>query len=115
MSHSDARCVYFLLVLVSQRLNVFVVIDDQAQEKYDILEALGATVEKVRPVSIVDKDHFVNVARRRASELNGDENGFFCDQFENLANFKAHYSTTGPEIYAQTNGKINAIVLGAGK
>ncbi|KAI8917439.1 tryptophan synthase beta subunit-like PLP-dependent enzyme [Entophlyctis helioformis] len=95
--------------------------DDQAKEKYDILEALGATVERVRPVSIVDKGHFVNVARRRADEMNAaaDEagsaaRGYFCDQFENLANYKTHLQTTGPEIYEQTKGCIDAIVLGAG-
>jgi cysteine synthase A len=38
----------------------------------------------------------------------------FCDQFENLSNFKAHFDTTGPEIYLQTAGVIDAIVMGAG-
>lgn len=116
-----------------------------------ILEALGATVERVRPVSITHKDHFVNIARRRASEanefalkrtnsqqLNGKEDtekingyesngcnysslfpedcqgGFFADQFENLANFRAHYEGTGPEIWEQTNGKLDAFVAAAG-
>ncbi|KAJ3042043.1 Cysteine synthase 2 [Rhizophlyctis rosea] len=94
--------------------------DDQAKEKYELLEKLGATVEKVRPVSIVDKNHFVNLARRRADEMNqkaereGGPRGFFCDQFENLANYQVHYTTTGPEIYAQTAGNFHAIVLGAG-
>lgn len=96
--------------------------DDQAKEKYALLEKLGATVEKVRPVSIVDKSHFVNLARQRAQEMNqradsqgeGAPRGFFCDQFENLANYKVHYNTTGPEIMKQTGGKLDAIVLGAG-
>ena len=115
-----------------------------------ILEALGATVERVRPVSITHKDHFVNIARRRASEanefalkqrnsqlngkedtakINGDESdghnysslfpsdcqgGYFADQFENLANFRAHYNGTGPEIWEQTNGKLDAFVAAAG-
>ena len=64
-------------------------IDDQAKEKYNILHALGATVEKVRPCSIVDENHFVNVARQRAKEMNekgGVARGYFCDQFENEAN-----------------------------
>ena len=83
--------------------------DDQAKEKYQLLEKLGATVEKVKPASIVDKNQFVNLAKRRAEEfgknkeknkgnLDGDnerENsvneatGFFADQFENLANYLA--------------------------
>jgi len=114
-----------------------------------IIEALGATVERVRPVSITHKDHFVNIARRRASEANefafkhrksqrngtdsqqingcksdGHEHsslfpndcqgGFFADQFENLANFRAHYEGTGPEIWEQTNGKLDAFVAAAG-
>ncbi|KAJ1968731.1 Cysteine synthase 2, partial [Dispira parvispora] len=91
--------------------------DDQAQEKYDLLERLQATVEKVRPVSIVNPSHFVNVARQRAQDYGRDHpgrQGLFADQFENLANFHAHYTHTGPEIYAQTQGVIDAFVAGAG-
>ncbi|KAG9065347.1 hypothetical protein KI688_002672 [Linnemannia hyalina] len=104
--------------------------DDVALEKSQLLEKLGAHVEKVRPVSIVDKNQFVNLAKRRAQEFGkddttsngGDESssdgshktGFFADQFENLANFNAHFTTTGPEIYRQTQGNVDAIVMGAG-
>ncbi|CAO2833665.1 unnamed protein product [Amaranthus hypochondriacus] len=130
-----------------------VIPDDVAIEKSQILEALGATVERVRPVSITHRDHFVNVARRRASEANeraaklktniqtcetstihqeqtngeifGDQKknhifssdctgGFFADQFENLANFRAHYEGTGPEIWEQAEGKLHAFVAAAG-
>lgn len=86
------------------------------------LEALGATVERVRPVSITHKDHFVNTARRRALELNelaskdsaSCKGGFFADQFENLSNFRAHYEDTGPEIWEQVDGKLDAFVAAAG-
>ncbi|KAL1919372.1 uncharacterized protein VTP21DRAFT_2065 [Calcarisporiella thermophila] len=91
--------------------------DDQAKEKYELLEKLGATVEKVRPVSIVDPNQFVNLARRRADEFGKGEGmgeGFFANQFETVANFEAHYKTTGPEILRQTDGNIDAVVLGAG-
>ncbi|KAI1319380.1 hypothetical protein EDD11_004246 [Mortierella claussenii] len=97
--------------------------DDVALEKSQLLEKLGAHVEKVRPVSIVDKNQFVNLAKRRAQEFGKDDQdgaegsgktGFFADQFENLANFEAHFTTTGPEIYKQTQGKVDAIVMGAG-
>ncbi|KAG0000301.1 hypothetical protein BGZ80_003525 [Entomortierella chlamydospora] len=98
--------------------------DDVALEKSQLLEKLGAHVEKVRPVSIVDKNQFVNLAKTRAQNFGKDEDGsessnsqktgFFADQFENLANFEAHFTTTGPEIYKQTGGNVDAIVMGAG-
>ncbi|PWA71496.1 pyridoxal-5'-phosphate-dependent enzyme family protein [Artemisia annua] len=125
-----------------------VIPDDAAIEKSQIIEALGATVERVRPVSITHKDHFVNIARRRAAEANklalqykngkdaSDANhtngylsenekqnevftgeykgGFFADQFENLANYRAHYEGTGPEIWEQTGGRLHAFVAAAG-
>ncbi|TPX39216.1 hypothetical protein SeMB42_g06411 [Synchytrium endobioticum] len=95
--------------------------DDTAREKYELITALGATVERVRPVSIIDRNHFVNVAQRRAEEMSlqaaqtrSQAKGYFCDQFENLANFQAHYNTTGPEIYQQCGTDIHAFVMGAG-
>ncbi|KAL3503613.1 hypothetical protein ACH5RR_038062 [Cinchona calisaya] len=127
-----------------------VIPDDAAIEKSQILEALGAMVERVRPVSITHKDHFVNIARRRAVEANqvalkhgkcnqnesldvkqingyisdvekkgtifssDCKGGFFADQFENLANFRAHYEGTGPEIWEQTGGKLDAFIAAAG-
>lgn len=94
--------------------------DDQSKEKYAILEALGATVERVRPCSIVDPNHYVNVARRRASERcamfpdAGVQMGYFCDQFENVANPMVHINGTGREIFEQLDGALDAVVLGAG-
>ncbi|KAF9520361.1 hypothetical protein BS47DRAFT_1287155 [Hydnum rufescens UP504] len=117
--------------------------DDVAEEKSKALEALGARVEKVRPASIVDKKQFVNLAKQRALEYGkaaihrsndvtvstagNDDNlgsrsdplvrgprGFFADQFENRSNFDAHYEGTGPEIWQQTNGDVDAFVCGAG-
>ncbi|KAI8899085.1 tryptophan synthase beta subunit-like PLP-dependent enzyme [Globomyces pollinis-pini] len=95
--------------------------DDVAVEKSELLMKLGATVELVKPCSIVDPNHFVNLAKKRANDMNvtadnlsSKERGFFCNQFENLANFDAHFTTTGPEIFQQTGGEIDAIVMGAG-
>ena len=84
--------------------------DDAAIEKAELLRAYGATVERVRPVSISHRDHFVNIAKRRAEATSG---GFFSNQFENLANFRAHLKT-GEEIFNQTGGKVDAFVAAAG-
>jgi len=92
--------------------------NDVATEKSTLLTNLGATVERVLPASIIDQDQFVNVARRRAEEHTSSSNqkgqGFFADQFENTANYLANQSTTGPEIYAQCGGRLDAFVSGAG-
>ncbi|KAK9853872.1 hypothetical protein WJX84_007311 [Apatococcus fuscideae] len=84
--------------------------DDAAAEKAQLLTALGAEIQRVRPVSISHPDHFVNVARRRAAE---DDSAVFADQFENLANFRAHLST-GEEIWSQLDGNVDAFICGAG-
>lgn len=92
--------------------------DDQATEKSDLLLKLGAEVERVRPAPIVDQNQFVNMARNRAAEHTADPNrrgrGIFADQFETEANWQAHFSGTGPEIYNQTGGRLDAFVSGAG-
>ena len=91
---------------------------DQATEKSDLLLKLGAVVERVRPAPIVDQAHFVNHARILAARHTADPNtrgrGFFADQFESEANWRAHFESTGPEIYEQCNGDIDAFVAGAG-
>ena len=91
---------------------------DVATEKSDLLLKLGAIVERVQPASIIDPDHYVNRARALAAEHTADPckpgNGYFADQFENEANWRAHYEGTGPEIYQQCSGKLDAFVAGAG-
>ena len=92
--------------------------DDQAVEKSDLLVALGASVDRVKLAPITDPNHFVNLARAaaklHASRKKDGSFGFFADQFENPANWKAHFETTGPEIYSQTGRDIDAFVCGAG-
>ena len=91
---------------------------DQATEKSSLLLKLGAVVERVPPAPIVDPMHFVNRARTLAAEHTADPNrlgrGYFADQFENEANWQAHYDGTGPEIFRQCGGNIDAFVAGAG-
>jgi len=91
---------------------------DQSLEKSHLLLTLGAIVERVPPASIVDPNQFVNLARRHATSLtlnpSTPSNGFFANQFENPANYLAHYTTTGPEIFSQCGGSLDAFVAGAG-
>ncbi|PNW71677.1 hypothetical protein CHLRE_16g664250v5 [Chlamydomonas reinhardtii] len=84
--------------------------DDAAIEKANMIQAYGASVRRVRPVSIVHPEHPVNVARREAASTPG---ALFADQFENEANFRAHLKT-GEEIWQQTQGRVHAFVSGAG-
>lgn len=92
--------------------------NDQSTEKSDLLHHLGATVERVTPAPITSTSHFVNLARTRAQQQTAsgqdDTKGFFADQFENLANYRAHLQGTGPEIWQQTGGQLDAFVAGAG-
>ena len=84
--------------------------DDAAREKSQLLEAYGAVVERVRPVSFSHPDHFVHKAERAAA---GQPGAVFADQFETLANMHAH-ELTGQEIWQQTAGRLDAFVCGAG-
>ncbi|KAG8625175.1 hypothetical protein KVT40_006926 [Elsinoe batatas] len=91
---------------------------DQSPEKSSLLLKLGATLTPVPPAPIILPTQFVNLARRLAAEHTADPlrpgKGYFADQFENPANYLAHLTTTGPEIYAQTGGRVDAFVAGAG-
>jgi cysteine synthase len=87
--------------------------DDQAAEKRILLEVLGAVVHVVPTAAIANPQHYVNVACRlaaRAVSLN--IKAIFVNQFENLANFRVHYETTGPEIWKQC--RPDAFVMSAG-
>ncbi|KAH7099254.1 PALP-domain-containing protein [Auriculariales sp. MPI-PUGE-AT-0066] len=86
--------------------------DDTAVEKMRAVEAYGAHVERVRPAGIVDKRQYVNRAKQLAEE-HGDL-GYFADQFENQANFRAHVAGTASEIWNQTDGHVDAFISGAG-
>lgn len=88
-----------------------VVPDDMSADKMRLLEALGATIDVVKPASIVNEGHYVNRARAYAASLPG---GVFIDQFENGSNYLAHLQTTGPEIWAQCEGRLDAFVMSAG-
>jgi cysteine synthase A len=84
--------------------------DDQALEKKKLLEKLGATVTIVPCCAIANKNHCVNQARKLAADLQG----FFVNQFENTTNYEIHYLETGPEIWKECNGQLDAFIMSAG-
>jgi cysteine synthase len=90
---------------------VIVMPSNQSPEKIDLLNTLGAEVELVEPVSFSNPNHFYHTAQRRSQHI---ENAFWADQFENIANSESHYQTTAPEIWHQTGGAIDGIVMSSG-
>ena len=85
--------------------------DNQSQEKVDILRTLGAEVRVVPTVPYRDEMNYQKQAGRFAAEL---PNGVWANQFDNTANRLAHYESTGPEIWRQTGGKVDAFVAAVG-
>ena len=90
---------------------VFYVPDSQSPEKVDILRALGAEVRLVPVVPYADEMNYQKQAGRFAASLPG---GVWADQFDNTANRMAHYQSTGPEIWRQTEGRVDAFVSAVG-
>lgn len=91
--------------------SVIVMPSNQSQEKIDLLKTLGAQVELTNPAPFSNPDNYYHVARKRAEEI---ENAFWANQFENLSNSDAHYYKTAPEIWSQTDGELDGIVMSSG-
>lgn len=90
---------------------VIVMPDNQSPEKYVLIEALGAEVHRVKAVPYSDPNHYQKAAGRMAQEL---PNAIWANQFDNTANRRTHVASTGPEIWAQTDGRIDAFVAASG-
>jgi cysteine synthase A len=90
--------------------------DDQAPEKCKILKALGATVRIVPTAAISNPQHYVNIARRLAdlAQSKCSIPAVFVNQFENLANYQAHYDRTGPEIWQASRPHAFCMSSGTG-
>lgn len=91
---------------------IFTTNDKQSKEKMDLLRALGAEVI-VCPTAVEASDprSYYSVAERLSKEI---PNSYWCNQYDNLANTQAHYETTGPEIWEQTEGKITHLLVCVG-
>ncbi len=101
-----------LVAIVKGYKCIFTTTDKQSKEKMDILRAVGAEVI-VCPTNVAPEDpkSYYSVARKLAAET---PNSFFFNQYDNLANRLAHYESTGPEIWNQTEGKITHLVCTVG-
>jgi cysteine synthase A len=95
---------------------LIVIPETQSQEKKDMLRLAGASLVEVPAVPYANKNNYQHIGRRIADELRKTEkNGvLFADQWNNLDNRKAHYLTTGPEIWEQTEGKVDAFICSVG-
>ena len=107
------------LALVANSLGyrtVIVIPDTQSQEKKDMLRLCGADLREVPAVPYRDENNYVKFSGRLAEELAKTEaNGaIWANQFDNVANRKGHYENTGPEIFEQTNGKVDAFICSVG-
>jgi cysteine synthase len=90
---------------------IIVMPDSQSKEKMDTLQALGAELVLVPPAPFANPGHFVHTSRRIAEETEG---AIWANQFDNIANRKAHIIGTAEEIWAQADGKVDGFTCAAG-
>ena len=96
--------------------SVIVVPETQSQEKFDMLRLCGADLRLVPAVPYKDPNNYVKYSGRLAEEIAKENpNGaIWANQFDNVANRRVHYETTGPEIWAQTDGKVDGFICAVG-
>src|SRR5215469_18307138 len=95
---------------------VIVIPETQSQEKKDMLRLCGADLRQVAAVPYKDPNNYVHVSERMAKELAvaHRQGAIWANQFDNTANRTGHYQTTGPEIWRQTEGKVDGFICSVG-
>jgi len=95
---------------------VIVIPETQSQEKKDMLRICGAELREVPAVPYKDPNNYVHVSGRLAEEINASDprGAIWARQFDNQANRRGHYETTAPEIWEQTDGKLDGFICAAG-
>ena len=95
---------------------VIVIPETQSQEKKDMLRLCGAEVREVPAVPYRDPNNYVKISGRLADELMKTEShgAIWANQFDNVANRQGHFETTGPEIWRQTEGAVDAFICAVG-
>jgi cysteine synthase A len=96
--------------------SVIVIPETQSDEKKQMLRLCGAELVEVPAVPYADPNNYVKVSERLAKELNEKEphGAVWANQFDNIANRRAHVETTGPEIWEQTGGKVDGFICAIG-
>ena len=95
--------------------SIIIVPETQSREKLDFLRLIGADLRLVPAKPYRDPDNYVHVARRLAEELAAKQgNTILANQWDNLANRERHRATTGPEIWEQTEGRVDAFTCSSG-
>jgi cysteine synthase len=107
------------LALVAKALGykcTIVIPRNQSQEKKDAVRLYGADLVEVNPVPYANEMNYVKVSHRLAEQLNAEEpaGALWANQFDNVANREAHAQTTGPEIWAQTDGQVDGFICAIG-
>jgi len=90
---------------------VIIIPDTQSREKMELLRVLGAEVRPVPAAPYRDPNNYVKIAARVAAET---QNAIWANQFDNVVNRQAHYETTGPEVWHDTGGRVDAFVCSTG-
>ena len=93
---------------------IIVIPDTQTEEKKSTLRACGAELIEVPAVPYRDENNYVKFSKRVAEKEVNPNGVLWANQFDNTANAKGHYETTGPEIWEQTDGKVDGFVCASG-
>ena len=105
-----------LVGCASSYRTIIVIPDTQAKEKKDMLRLAGADLREVPAVPYRDPENYVHVSERIAKEIaeSHPHGAIWANQFDNVANRRAHVETTGPEIWRQTDGKVDGFICSVG-
>ena len=105
-----------LVACASDYKTVIVIPKTQTQEKKDMLRLAGADLHEVEAVPYSNPENYVKVSERMANEIGQDhpQGAIWANQFDNIANRRAHFETTGPEIWQELDGKIDGFTCSVG-
>ena len=105
------------LTLVCNSLGIRTVIvipETQSKEKKDMLKLCGADLRQVKALPYKDPGNYIRFSETLSKKIKNENGVFWANQFDNISNMKAHFLTTGPEIWNQTEGKVDGFICSVG-